>query len=76
MKKLPQQAKDKTAVKSRVKKAPSMPMDVVSRPSSTMQGNYQLSDTPMSMKERNAMTSAKDKKAISSLVAKYRGFVK
>ena len=76
MKNRPVQVKDKTAVKSKMKKAPSVPMDVVSRPSSTMQGNYQLSDTPMSMKERDAMKASKDKKAISSLVAKYRGFVK
>ena len=76
MKKLPQQVKDKTAVKSRVKKAPSIPMDVVSRPASTMEGNYQLSDTPVSMKEREAAKASKASKAISSLVAKYRGFVK
>ena len=72
MKNMPVKAKDKTAVKSRMKKAPSVPMDVVSRPKKTMQGGYQLSDTPMSMKEREAMKAAKDKKAISSLLAKYR----
>jgi len=72
MKTMPVKVKDKTAVKSRVKKAPVVPMDVVSRPKKTMQGGYQLSDTPMSMKERESMKSAKDKKAISSLLARYR----
>jgi hypothetical protein len=71
MKNRPIQVKDKTAVKSKMKKAPSVPMDVVSRPKKTMQGGYQLSDTPMSMKERESMKAAKDKKAISSLVSRY-----
>ena len=71
MKNRPTQVKDKTAVKSRVKKAPVVPMDVVNRPSSTMQGNYQLSDTPMGMEQREAIKAAKDKKIISSLTAKY-----
>lgn len=71
MKKIPVQAKDKTAVKSRMKKAPSIPMSVFKKPKNVMEGNYQLSDTPMSMKERASMKAAKDKKAISALVSKY-----
>lgn len=71
MKTMPVKVKDKTAVKSRVKKAPVVPMDVVSRPSRTMQGNYQLSDTPMSMEQRESIKAAKDKKTISALTAKY-----
>lgn len=72
MKNRPIQVKDKTAVKSKMKKAPTVPMDVVRRPKKTMQDGYQLSDTPMSMKERESMKAAKDKKAISSLLARYR----
>lgn len=71
MKKMPVQAKDKTAVKSRIKKAPEVPMSVVKKPKNVMEGNYQMSDTPMSMKERASMKAAKDKKAISALVSKY-----
>ena len=71
MKNRPAQVKDKTAVKSKVKKAPVVPMDVVNRPSRIMQGNYQLSDTPMSMEQRESIKAAKDRKAISALTAKY-----
>lgn len=71
MKKMPVQAKDKTAVKSKMKKAPEVPMSVVNKPKNAMEGNYQMSDTPMSTKERASMKAAKDKKAISALVSKY-----
>jgi hypothetical protein len=71
MKKMPVQAKDKTAVKSKMKKAPEVPMSVVKKPKNAMEGNYQMSDTPMSTKERASMKAAKDKKAISALVSKY-----
>lgn len=72
MKNRPTQAVDKTAVKSKMKKAPSVPMSVVKKPKNAMEGGYQMSDTPMSMKERAAMKAAKDKKAISAVTAKYR----